>query len=299
MSNLIIADSVHTDDRPLPLIVAEKWNFKLTYIYENGVYWYAIQDWIRGLLVSKSKTVRDVWYNLQSRRGLDVSFTLRQLPYITDNGKKYMMDYTNDNGLYLIAQYLEVNKHRPLLSAIQKFLADAGVFVDEVRRKPETVVTSGAIDPDKAIEAAIAEYKRRGKSDEWIQARLLGKVKRGMFTAALKVAMAEISRKHYGYATNEVYLGLWSRTAEILREQMSLPATANLRDHQPTMALYYQLLTEEGCAMRLGERQELTWEEASEIIRDIARHFGKHAQETSQFFGIDLATGKPLLESGT
>lgn len=121
------------------------------------------------------------------------------------------------------------------------------------------------------------------------------KIQRAAFTSALKAAMLETAQTHYGLATNEIYLGLWERTAKKLKEEMDLPRNANLRDHQPMAALYYQGLAEDGCARELGERQELTWEEALYIIQDVSQFIGKQAREYGERFGVDLATGKPLL----
>ena len=38
------------DNAPLPLIVAKKWDFPLVFHIVEGVHYYAIQDWMRGLL---------------------------------------------------------------------------------------------------------------------------------------------------------------------------------------------------------------------------------------------------------
>lgn len=299
MNTLVsLAENRH-DSRPLPLIVAEKWDFRLDYVQEEDkVFWFAIHDWIVGLLEVDSTGASKFWNDIQRRGTLDISATLRKLPHVGKDGKKYIRDYTTDRGLYLIAQHLRVNKDRPLLKEIKQFLAKAGAFVDEVRRRPETVVESGAIDPDKVLDAVIEEYKRRGKDDSWINARITGKVKRAMFTAALKTVILDLSEKHFGMATNEVYVGLWGRNADQLRQEMKLSKYASLRDHQPTLALSYQGIAEEVCAKRLGRREELTWDEARLIVREVADLVGVQAQATSVYLEVDLATGNPLLPSG-
>ncbi len=298
MQEIIPYSVSHDDDRPLPLIVAEKWNFNLEHTIEQEVYWYSITDWIVGLLETNTIHASKIWNEVKTRSLLDTSVTTRSISHTRKDGRKFVADYTDDKGLYLIAQHLRVNKDRPLLKEIKVFLSKAGVFVDLVRRKPETVIESGAIDPDQAIDAAIAEYKRQGKSEEWINARVFGKLKRATFTAALKQAIADITQEHYRIATDDIYLGLWQRTAKRLREEMSLPAKANLRDHQPLPALFYQALAEDGCARKLGEKEELTWEEARAIVQAIARLIGRQAREYGEYFGIDVATGKPLLPGG-
>jgi hypothetical protein len=209
------------------------------------------------------------------------------------------MDFVNDEGLYLIAQHLRTTKARPVLDEIKKYLAESGAFVDLVRREPETVITSGAIDLDEAIEAAIKAYRAQGKDEKWIRARLEGKIKREKFTSALQVAVVEmLTKKHYALATDEIYKGLWGRTAAILKGELNLPTKANLRDHQPVLALTYQGIAEEVSAHKLGQRSQLSYLEAKQIVRIVADLIGHQAQETARFLDIDLATGKPLLTQG-
>lgn len=294
-----IPDLVNNEDkRPLPLIVAEKWGFPLAFAETEDGTMYAVQDWIRGL--TGTKDVRTIWAETKRRSNSPELFTsIEQLPYAATNGKTYQMDFANDKLLYLIAQHLRVTKARPVLDEIKKFLAEAGAFVDLVRREPETVITSGAIDPEDAIDIAIQAYRAQGKDDRWIHARLEGKVKREKFTAALQLAVAEVlTRYHYASATDEIYKGLWGRTAAMLKNELELLPKQSLRDHQPALALTYQGLAEDVCATKLGQRTELSYVEAEEIVRVVAELIGKQAQDTSRFLNTDLATGKPLLARG-
>jgi hypothetical protein len=277
-------------EHPLPLQVAKQWEFPLAYhVDKDGKYWYAVQDWLRGLI--QKDDVRKLWSDIQ----IQMSDSIRRLPYEASDGKIYERDYIEDKGLYLIAQNLRSTKERPLLKKIKEFLAKSGAFVDLARRDPEAVITSGMIDPDDALNAVIEEYRRRGKTDEWIDARLTGIMKRNQFTAALREAIKDMSQRHYGMATNEIYLGLWNRTAENLREELSLTKKDNLRDHQPALGLMYQGIAEQVSAQRLKDREELTIAEGLQIIHHVATFIGKQAEETSQFLQMDLATGKPLL----
>jgi hypothetical protein len=292
VSGEAMPDDNHT---PLPLLVAKRWNFPLaSHETDDGVY-YAVQDWIRGL--TGVEDVRKLWSKFQkSDVWNEMSTWGRPLPYKAKDGKTYKRDHTTDKGLYLIAQYLRVTEERPVLDEIRKFLAAAGAFVDEVRRNPDTVVLSGAMTPDQAIDAAIQAYRAQGKSDMWIRSRLEGKIKRQQFTTALAAAVSDVlNRSHYAIATDDIYKGLWGRTASYLKDELDLPKKASLRDHQPMLALHYQGIAEEVCAQKLGQREELEWNEARGIVQAVAQFIGRQAQETSQLLQMDLATGKPLL----
>jgi hypothetical protein len=286
--------SPNDNDTPLPLLVAKRWNFPLAYHQtDEGVY-YAVQDWIRGLDGSHAKKAAITWSKFKNQSIL----SKKPLPYQASDGKTYKRDFVNDKGLYLIAQYLRDMEDRPVLSEIKKFLASAGAFVDEVRRNPDTVVLSGAMTPDQAIEAAIEAYRAQGKTDAWIMSRLEGKIKRQQFTTALSAAVRDVlNRSHYAIATDDIYKGLWGRTAAYLKEELEVPKKGSLRDHQPMLALHYQGIAEEVCAQKLGQRDELEWNEARGIVQDVAQFVGRQAQETSHLLKMDIATGKPLLNT--
>lgn len=297
--NLIKSSGREEDKRPLPLIVAEQWGFPLQYYIVEHVSYYAVQDWIAGLASTDALQASRMWTDFQRRGTIQTTDSIRSLPYLASDNKKYERDFATDKGLYLIAQHLRSTEKRPLLKAIKQYLADAGAFVDLVRRKPEILIESGAIDPDEVIDAAIEEYRRQGKDDDWISMRMVGKVKRHMFTAALAAAINQIQDWQYAVATNQVYEGLWGRTAAILKQDLNLPSRGiSLRDHQPALALAYQSIAEEVSAKQLGKRDELEWEEARVIVREVADLIGIQAKATSQYLGVDLATGKPLLPSG-
>lgn len=93
----------------------------------------------------------------------------------------------------------------------------------------------------------------------------------------------------------DVYRGLWGRTAATLKQELSLPKTASLRDHQPILALYYQGIVEDVCAQKIGIREEIWWEEARDIIRHVATVIGRQAKETGELLQKDLATDRSLL----
>lgn len=293
MLDIIAQESAHADNRPLPLIVAEKWGFALAHVQENNGFWFAVQDWLIGILGIDARNATKIWADTRKKIDNQLSDSIRQYPYTSTNGKTYDMDFATDKGLYIIIQGLRATRERPVLREIREFLAKSGAFVDLVRREPDTLLH--AMNPDKLLDAVIEEYKRQGKDDTWINARINGKIKRAMFTTALKMVIVDVSEKHFGLATNEVYMGLWGRNADQLKLQMNLNKYASLRDNQPTLALSYQGIAEEVSAKRLGVREELTWDEARVIVREVADLVGIQAQATSHYLQIDLATGQPLL----
>lgn len=283
-------------DQPLPLIVAQKWGFSLARAVKDGITLYAIQDWMRGLTGET-----DTRYILTKFKATEVGrqmwSSIPRLPYKAADGKTYQREYVDDKGLYIIAQYMRVTQERPVLDEIRRFLAAAGAFVDEIRRDPEKL-TANVSNPDTLLDQFIEYHRKRGMDDRWIQKRIESKIKRNQFTTALtEFVQHALTPRHYATATDDVYRGLWSRTASQLKIELHVPAGGTLRDHQPTLALHYQGITEEVCALKLGERQEVTWDEAREIIQAVATIIGRQARETSELLQTDIATGRPLLQA--
>jgi hypothetical protein len=240
-------DGSSADDTPLPLIVAKRWNFLLAYHETAAGKVYAVQDWMRGLTGEES--ISHLWSMYKKTdAGKQTVNSASRLPYKASDGKTYKRDFVNDKGLYLIAQYMRVKHDRPMLDEIRRFLAAAGAFVDEVRREPDKLI-EGMGNPDKLLDAFIEYHRKRGKDDRWIQMRIDSKIKRNQFTAALAEFVQDaLSPRHYANATDDVYRGLWGRTAATLKTELGVPNASNLRDHQPTLALYYQGIVEEVCA---------------------------------------------------
>jgi hypothetical protein len=82
MSNPVMPTLPASDDdaRPLPLIVADNWQFPLAHVETpEGVY-YAIQDWIKGLV--NVADARKLWSDMQFKNVFfQLSDSIRQLPY--------------------------------------------------------------------------------------------------------------------------------------------------------------------------------------------------------------------------
>lgn len=293
------------DDTPLPLLVAKKWDFPLAFHIVEGQYYYAVQDWVRGLFGEED--IRHIWAKFKKQNPeFGTLSSGSRMAYKTSNGRTHMRDFVTAKGLYLLTQNLRAMTSRPALKEIREFLAKAGVLVDEMRRDEDLIVISSKMSPDqmlaakeRAEDAIRAAYRREGKSETWIEARMQSRIKRNRFTAALTQAILEtLNPSHYAIATNDIYEGLWQRTAAILKRELSLPKHANLRDHQPQMALHFQGIVEEAVAHELGEKEEVTWAEARDIVQTMAAMVRPWTEQMRDRLKIDIATGRPLLKHG-
>lgn len=85
------------------------------------------------------------------------------------------------------------------------------------------------VDPEKGVDRAINNWKRQGKSDQWIQTRLENKQVRHQFTSTLQQHGVSVSFQ-YANCTNAINQQVLGGTAQELREQMGLTKSASLRD---------------------------------------------------------------------
>lgn len=275
------------DKRPLPEIIAERWGFPLAQKQIDDKWYFSVQDWIAG--VAQTHDPRNFWKSLKRRtERVGISWgTLRTLPYVAADGKKYQANYGDAETLYRITQRMDANTG--LREAILQYLAKSGVVIDEFR-----------IDPEKAIEAAIAAYKRMGKTDEWIEGRLRSKVRRIIFTASFqRVLNFPPQSLHFAIITDELRLGLWKRSTRTLKAQIGLKEKDNLRDHLSRIALDYETLAESISTYDLDQNQNIDFKQAKKIVRSNSESLGKHAEQTGRRRGIDIPTDRPLLPDTT
>lgn len=260
-------------------------------VWHEGEWYYSVVDIIAQLLDHDYEQARNYWKVLRHRLAKEGNQTVtncNQLKLLAADGKKRLTDVvTTEQALRLIQSIPS-----PKVEAMKLWLASVGAERLEETEDPETAVFS-------VLDRTVTRYRNQGKPDSWIQARLQGIITRKQFVDALNQAVVEVLNSlHYALATDEIYKGLWGRTAAILRGQLSLTTKDNLRDHQPELALIYQRIAEAVATQKLGDQQALNWVQAREIVRMVAERIGRQADDTSQMLNTDLATGKPLLPKG-
>jgi hypothetical protein len=205
------------------------------------------------------------------------------VPYRAKDGKRYKMEHVTDESLYRITQRMRAETG--IRDQVLQFLAKAGVVVDEYR-----------IDPEKAIDAAIAAYKRQGKTLEWIEVRIRTKVGRMIFTGSFQRSLRiPPAPKQFALITDEMRIGLWKRRTKALKAELGLREKDSLRDHMSRIALNYEALAESLSAYELDQKSNLEFEQAKFVVRSNSEFVGQHAEKASRRLNIDIPTNRPLL----
>lgn len=155
-----------TDIRPLPLIIADKWQFPLAYVDQDGDpdnYLYCARDWYIGLEGTKqgwSFSKKD-WFTVISDWSSSVDQS-EKIPAVLSQVKRVRrkpenLEFVNTKGLYTIAQrmYEKPDKRMSAVrSEIIDYLAKSGVLVDKMR-----------LDPEIGVNIALSRYQAQGKDN--------------------------------------------------------------------------------------------------------------------------------------
>jgi hypothetical protein len=261
------------DQRPLPELIAQGnpnpvdgWPaFPMQMHDVEGVRYYAVQDWIFG--IAQVKNARRFWVDLKGRlkkaNYTHVYAACVQLPYNAADGKEYKMDFARAETLYQITQ--RMNANTGVRDRVLRYLAFAGVLVDEARLDPNSVLGKAfGPNPDLYIEAAIEGYRAQGKSDVWIASRILGTQMRKAFTAAFQKSLRRpASSPLYAVITDTMRIALWQRNTRTIKRELGLPEKGgNVRDHMTMLALSYELLAENLSTAALDQKHNLEFNEA-------------------------------------
>src|SRR3989339_1151071 len=126
---------------------------------QKEIWYFSVIDIISAL--TDSVNPRDYWFRMKERvkteEGAELSTFCRQLKLPASDGKYYLTDVSDTQGILRIIQSIPSPKAEPF----KLWLARVGY-----ERIEETE------DPEKAIQRALKTYLQKGYSREWINQRL-------------------------------------------------------------------------------------------------------------------------------
>jgi hypothetical protein len=131
--------------------------------WHDGQIYYSVVDAVAILTENDYQTARKYWNKLTERlrnEGFDQLVTIcYQLKLLAEDGKLRETDCANREGLFRIIQSIPSKKAEPF----KRWLAKVG------HERLEEMA-----DPELAINRARDYYQRHGRSQEWIQRRMMG-----------------------------------------------------------------------------------------------------------------------------
>jgi len=199
-------------------------------ILVDDEWYYSVVDVIQAL--TDSSNPRNYWSTLKKRElenGVELSTNCVQLKMASSDGKKYITDCADNEGIFRILQSIPSKKAEPF----KKWLARLGKErLDEISQ------------PAKAIERANSYYIAKGYSPDWVQTRTASIQTRTSFTDTLK-EHGITENKHYGILTNEMYQSWSGFNASEYKEYKNLNKSDSLRDNMTPLELAATIFSEE------------------------------------------------------
>lgn len=239
----------------------------------DGEWYYSVIDVIK--VLTDSDNPRNYWSMLKSREmdnGIELSTICVQLKLKATDGKKYLTDCADNEGLFRIIQSVPSKKAEPF----KRWLARVGKErLDEIEQ------------PSKAIERAKGYYYAKGYSEKWIQTRTAAIDTRHEFTDTLKEK--GIKNAEYGILTNEMYHSTFGMDAQHYKDYKGLEKGDSLRDNMTPLELASTIFSEATAT----EFLEVTEEKGYWATRNYIIKAGSITKEAIE--KIEKETGKKVI----
>ena len=247
-----------------------------TWDNEKEEWYFSVVDVVA--VLTDSKNPRDYWYRVKRRMSeeekSELSTFCRQLKLTSSDGKKYETDAADMQGILRIIQSIPSPKAEPF----KMWLSTVGKErIDEV------------IDPEQAIDRALATYLKKGYSREWINQRLQSIQVRKELTDAWQDHGVKAG-KEYAILTDEVSKAWSGMTTRAYKDFKGLKKE-NLRDNMTTLEIVLNMLAE-------ATTTELTKTNNPQGLaenKQVAKRGGSIAGNARK--EIEKETGKPVVTS--
>ena len=192
-------------------------------------WFFSVIDVIEAL--TDSAKPRAYWSAMKTRvrleSGIELSTICRQLKLVSSDGKKYITDCADTEGMFRIIQAVPSPKAEPF----KQWLAKVGY-----ERLQEIA------DPERSINRARENWQRLGRPEKWIEQRMMGQETRNKLTDYWKTHEVD-QQKEYAILTNIIHEE-WSGLSVKGHKKLKSLKTENLRDHMTEAELIFTALAE-------------------------------------------------------
>ena len=224
------------------LAVFENHHIRRQYDEASETWFFSVIDVVAAL--TDSANPRDYWFKMKIRvkteGGLELSTICRQLKMRSADGKMRQTDCAHVEALLRIIQSIPSPKAEPF----KQWLAKVGY---------ERIQDMG--DPARSLDRARAYWQQHGRSEKWIQQRMMGQETRNKLTDYWK-GHEVAGEREYALLTNLIHQE-WSGVSVKQHKDLKGLKTQSLRGHMSEAELIFTALAE--LAMRqIAESQDAT-----------------------------------------
>ena len=208
-------------------------DFKIRRIYDEAkeTWYFSVVDIVGALIQQKEyQKARKYWNKLKERlrnEGSESVTNCHQLKLEAADGKRYMTDVADPETLLRLIQSVPSPKAEP----IKLWLAKVGY-----ERMQEIA------DPERSLNRARENWQKHGRSEKWIQQRMMGQETRNKLTDYWKDHDIK-GEEEYAILTNIIHQE-WSGVSVKKHKEIKGVKTQNLRDHMSEAELIFTALAE-------------------------------------------------------
>ena len=245
---------------------------------EEEKWYFSVIDVIAVLIEQVDfKKAQSYWTTLKSRlkqEGNESVTKCDKLKLLSADGKYYKTDAADVETLLRLIQSVPSKKAEP----IKLWLARVGYErIEEIN------------DPEKALNRSRNYWQRMGRSDKWIQQRMMGQEIRNKLTDYWKNNEVK-EQDEYAILTNIIHQE-WSDLTVQEHKSLKKLKTENLRDHMSDAELVFTALAELS-TRQIAETMETKGLEANKIPAVKGGRVAKNARlELEQKTGRQIVTG--------
>lgn len=262
------------------LVAFETHDIRRFYDEKNEIWYFSVVDVVAAL--TDSVNPRDYWFKMKTRvkteDGFELSTICRQLKLTSADGKKYATDCANVEGLLRIIQSIPSPKAEPF----KQWLAKVGY---------ERIQDMS--DPARSLDRAREYWKQHGRSEKWIQQRMMGQETRNKLTDYWKDHDVK-GEGEFAILTNIIHKE-WSEVSVKQHKEIKGLKTQNLRDHMNEAELIFTALAEMS-TRQIAESVDATgMDENAEAGKKGGGIAKKARRELEQKTGRRVVTGENFL----
>ena len=264
------------------LAVFEDYKIRRIYDEEAETWYFSVIDIVAALIQQPDyQTARKYWNKLKERlkkEGNESVTDCHQLKLEAADGKKYTTDTADPETLLRLIQSIPSPKAEP----IKLWLAKVGY---------ERIQDMS--DPARSLDRAREYWQQHGRSEKWIQQRMMGQETRNKLTDYWKDHEIE-GEDEYAILSNIIHRE-WSGVPVKKHKAIKGLKTQNLRDHMSEAELIFTALAELS-TRQIAESVEATgMPENAEAGRKGGSISRKARVELEQKTGRNVVTGKNFL----
>jgi hypothetical protein len=254
------------DNRPLPEIIIDHLGGTMIYADTvDGQRLYCIRDWVYCVSGSTAQDRGAPWWNLKRVLSKEGSCKNYRSFTVDTAGGPQSVEFASEAELFEITQ--RMSDRSQTVRAVKKYLADAGVFVDEARRDPAAVIAGlENYEEEKAYRKILDEGFSSDEAVQWLIQRRLGKEQRKSTVITWK--RRDARGKDFATLSNKVSKIAVGETATERKRRLGLADHDTPRNYNSAADQYLTRLTEMTAEALHEHRESLGVGELGEDVDD-------------------------------